>query len=62
MKKKFNRINRVKEKRHLAELIEEYDIKTDIDIQEALNDLLGSTIQEMLETELSEHLKLQMQR
>ena len=40
----------------IAGLIEEYDIKTANDIQEALKDLLGGTIQEMLEAELSEHL------
>ena len=31
----------------IAGLIEEYDIKTANDIQEALKDLLGGTIQEM---------------
>ncbi len=37
-------------------LIEEYDIKTAEDIQEALKDLMGGTIQEMLEVEMDEHL------
>lgn len=37
-------------------LIEEYDIKTAEDIQEALKDLMGGTIQEMLEEEKYEHL------
>ena len=37
-------------------LIQEYDIKTAEDIQEALKDLLGGTIQEMMEAELDEHL------
>lgn len=40
----------------IAGLIEEYDIHTANDIQEALKDLLGDTIQEMLEAELDEHL------
>ena len=40
----------------IAVLNEEYDIKTAEDIQEALKDLLGSTIQEMMEAELDEHL------
>ncbi len=40
----------------IAGLIEEYDIKTAADIQEALKDLLGGTIQEMMEAELDEHL------
>ena len=40
----------------IASLIQEYDIKTAEDIQEALKDLLGGTIQEMMEAELDEHL------
>ena len=40
----------------IAGLIQEYDIKSAEDIQEALKDLLGRTIQEMMETELDEHL------
>lgn len=40
----------------IAGLIQEYDIHTANDIQEALKDLLGSTIEEMLEAELDEHL------
>lgn len=40
----------------IAGLIQEYDIKTVNDIQEALKDLLGGTIQDMLEAELDEHL------
>jgi len=37
-------------------LLETYDIKTTGDIQSALKDLLGGTIQEMLESELDEHM------
>ena len=37
-------------------LLEEYDIKTAKDIEDALKDLLGGTIQEMLEAEMDEHL------
>ena len=40
----------------IASLIQEYDIQTAADIQEALKDLLGSTIQSMLESELDNHL------
>ena len=40
----------------IASLIQEYDIKSASDIQEALKDLLGGTIQEMMEAELDEHL------
>ena len=32
----------------IAGLLQEYDIQSDEDIQEALKDLLGGTIQEML--------------
>ena len=38
----------------IAELIEEYDIRTAKDIEDALRDLMGGTIQEMLEAELDE--------
>ena len=37
-------------------LFEEYDIKSAKDIEDALKDLLGGTIQEMLESEMDEHL------
>lgn len=40
----------------IAALLEEYDIKSAEDIQEALKDLLGGTIQNMMESELNEHL------
>ncbi len=40
----------------IASLISEYDIQSAEDIQEALKDLLGGTIQEMLEAEMEEHL------
>lgn len=40
----------------IAGLLSEYDIKTAEDIQEALKDLLGSTIKSMMEAEMEEHL------
>ena len=40
----------------ISELIELYDIRTAEDIQDALKDLLGETIEDMLASELSEHL------
>lgn len=40
----------------IAGLLQEYDIQSAEDIQEALKDLLGGTIQEMLENEMNEHL------
>ena len=45
------------EKRNIiANLLETYEIKTTGDIHEALKDILGGTIQEMLEVELDEHM------
>ena len=40
----------------IAQLIEEYDIQTAEDIQDALRDLLGGTIKGMMEAEMDEHL------
>ena len=40
----------------ISTLIEEYDIKTAEDIQEALKDLLGGTIKSMMEAEMDEHI------
>lgn len=40
----------------IAALINEYDIETADDIQEALKDLLGGTIKTMLESEIDNHL------
>lgn len=44
------------EKNIIASLIEEYDIETADDIQEALKDLFGGTIKSMMESEMDEHL------
>ena len=40
----------------IAGLIEEYNIETAEDIQNALKDLLGGTIKSMMETEMDDHL------
>jgi len=40
----------------IAGLLQEYDIQSAEDIQDALRDLLGGTIKQMLETEMDEHL------
>lgn len=40
----------------ISALIDEYDIETAEDIQDALRDLLGGTIKSMMEAEMSEHL------
>ena len=37
-------------------LLQEYDIESAADIQEALKDLLGGTIKEMMEAEMDDHL------
>ena len=37
-------------------LLEEYDIESAQDIQDALKDLLGGTIKEMMEAEMDEHI------
>lgn len=40
----------------IQQLLQEYDIQTAEDIQDALKDLLGGTIKEMMEAEMDEHL------
>lgn len=40
----------------IGQLLQEYDIQSAQDIQDALKDLLGGTIKEMLEAEMDEHL------
>ena len=44
-------------KRNLIQgLLQEYDIETAEDIQDALKDLLSGTVKEMLEAEMDDHL------
>lgn len=40
----------------IAALIDEYDIETAEDIQDALKDLLGETIKSMMEAEMDEKI------
>ena len=40
----------------IQKLLQEYDIESAEDIQDALKDLLGGTIKEMMEAEMDEHL------
>ena len=40
----------------IAALLKEYDVQTAEDIQDALKDLLGGTIEKMLQAEMAEHL------
>ena len=40
----------------IQQLFQEYDIESTSDIQDALKDLLGGTIKEMMEAEMNSHL------
>ena len=56
-KKPVHKVQMTEGKRNIIrQLLEEYDIETAQDIQDALKDLLGGTIKEMLEAEMNEHL------
>ena len=55
MRKRKERMSEGK-KNIIAALLQEYDIQSAEDIQDALKDLLGGTIESMLEAELVDHL------
>ena len=56
-KKPVHRVQMTDGKRNIIrQLLEEYDIESAMDIQEALKDLLGGTIKEMMDTEMDDHL------
>ena len=56
-KKSVHKVVMTEGKRQIiANLLSEYDIKSANDIQEALKDLLGGTIKEMMESEMDAHL------
>ena len=56
-KKPIHRVQMTEGKRNIIhQLLEEYDIQTAEDIRDALKDLLGGTIKEMMEAEMDEHL------
>jgi putative transposase len=57
MGRKRNNGLREEKRNSIGQLIEMYDIRTAADIQEALKELLGGTIQSMLETELDEQME-----
>ena len=40
----------------IRQLLEEYDIESAVDIQEAFRNLLGGTIKEMMDAEMDDHL------
>ena len=56
-KKPVHKVQMTEGKRNIIhQLLEEYDIETAEDIQDALKDLLGGTIKEMMEAEMDNHL------
>ena len=56
-KKNLHKVQMTDGKRQIIQqLIQEYDIETAEDIQDALKDLLGGTIKEMMEAEMDDHL------
>lgn len=59
-KKPVHKVVMTEGKRNIIqELLQEYDIETAEDIQDALKDLLGGTIKEMMEAEMDDHLGYQ---
>ena len=59
-KKPVHKVQMTEGKRNIIrQLLQEYDIETAEDIQEALKDLLGGTIKEMMEAEMDNHLGYQ---
>ena len=59
-KKPVHRVQMTEGKRNIIhQLLEEYDIETAEEIQDALKDLLGGTIKEMMEAEMDHHLGYQ---
>lgn len=56
-KKPVHKVVMTEGKRNIIQqLLQEYDIQTAEDIQDALKDLLGGTIKEMMEAEMDDHL------
>ena len=59
-KKPVHKVQMTEGKKNIIrQLLEEYDIETAGDIQDALKDLLGGTIKEMMEAEMDNHLGYQ---
>ena len=59
-KKTVHKVVMTEGKRNIIQqLLQEYDIETAEDIQDALKDLLGGTIKEMMEAEMDDHLGYQ---
>ena len=56
-KKPVHKVQMTEGKREIIrQLFQEYDIESATDIQDALKDLLGGTIKEMMEVEMDDHL------
>ena len=56
-KKPVHKVQMTEGKKNIIQmLLQEYDIESAQDIQDALKDLLGGTIKEMMEAEMDEHL------
>ena len=56
-KKPVHHVQMAEGKRQIIQhLLQEYDIESAQDIQDALKDLIGGTIKEMMEAEMDEHL------
>jgi len=56
-KKEIHKVEMTDGKRAIIQkLFQEYNIESTTDIQDALKDLLGGTIKEMMETKMDEHL------
>ena len=59
-KKSVHKVVMTEGKRNIIQqLLQEYDIETAEDIQDALKDLLGGTIKEMMEAEMDDYLGYQ---
>ena len=59
-KKPVHKVQMTEGKREIIQkLLQEYEIQSAQDIQEALKDLLGGTIKEMMEAEMDSHLGYQ---
>lgn len=56
-KQPIHKVQMTEEKRNsICQLLQEYEIESAEDIQNTLKDLLGGTIEEMMDTEMDDHL------
>lgn len=59
-KKPVHKVEMTEGKRQIIQqLLQEYDIESAADIQDALKDLLGGTIKKMMEAEMDNHFDYQ---